>query len=81
MTVTTHTPMSGPTMGQKPSTDRSGRILRMRDVIQSVGLSESTIGRLYRAGEFPRKIRLSARTIGWREADIEAWKASRPPPE
>lgn len=54
-----------------------GRFLRMVDVVDQVSLSAPTINRLHRRGEFPAKVRISERAIGWWESDIEAWKASR----
>ena len=48
-------------------------ILRMRDVIRMTGLSRSTIYLLIDRGEFPKQIRLGARAVGWREADVLAW--------
>ena len=52
-------------------------ILLMPAVIQLTGLSRSTIYTLRAAGEFPRPVRLSTRAVGWREADIRNWLASR----
>jgi prophage regulatory protein len=46
-------------------------------VIDRVGVSYSTIWRMYRAGQFPAPIRVSARIVGWRERDVDAWIAAR----
>lgn len=66
-----------------PTTDetrtaRGGRFLRMPDVVASVGLSQATINRLHRRGDFPPKVQISPRCTGWSEADIATWKAQRP---
>lgn len=53
-------------------------ILRTNDVIQLTGLSRSTLWRLERAGNFPERIQLGANSVGWLEADINAWLDSRP---
>lgn len=51
------------------------RILRLPEVIERSGLSRASI---YRgAGNFPRPVKLTARAIGWRLADVEAWIESR----
>ena len=50
----------------------------MSDVVEETGLSQATINRKHRAGEFPRKRRLSAAAVGWWQSDIDAWKADRP---
>lgn len=53
------------------------RVLRMRGVIRRVGLSRSTVDRLVRRGAFPRPIRLSPATVGWRIEEIDRWLAER----
>ena len=53
------------------------RILRRPAVIERTGLSDTTIWRLYRRGQFPRPIQLSANAVGWRESDVDAWLAER----
>ena len=52
------------------------RIIRRPEVIEMTGLSESSIRRRVREGEFPSPLRLggeNSRSIGWREQDVEAW--------
>jgi len=55
--------------GQSP-----GRLLPMKEVMRETGLSRPTIYRRIRSGDFPRSIRLGARTVRWAERDIELWK-------
>jgi predicted DNA-binding transcriptional regulator AlpA len=38
-------------------------------------LSESTRARREKAGRFPRRVKLSARKIGYRKTQIKAWQA------
>lgn len=57
--------------------DENSNIARPRDLPYLTGLSRTTIWRLERAGEFPRRIRLSAGAVGYRMADIQAWLDSR----
>ena len=54
------------------------RILRMREVIQRIGLSRSTIYKLMENDEFPRPMKLGSQAIGWRDTDIDAWIENRP---
>ena len=54
------------------------KILRVRDVTISTGLSRTTLWRLERRGEFPRRLRLSPNSTGWIESEIEQWIESRP---
>lgn len=46
---------------------------RRSDVIAMIGLSKSTIRRLERKGEFPRCIQLTARSVGYKKAEIQDW--------
>lgn len=56
--------------------DRSN-IARPRDLPALTGLSKTTIWRLERASDFPKRIRLSAGAVGYRMSDIQAWLDSR----
>jgi prophage regulatory protein len=53
------------------------RVVRMPEVCQIVGLSESMIFGLCAEGDFPARIRLTPRTVGWRLSDVMAWIDSR----
>ncbi|HVY83161.1 MAG TPA: AlpA family transcriptional regulator [Steroidobacteraceae bacterium] len=52
--------------------------LRLRQVVSVTGLSRMTIGRLERAGEFPRRRQLGARSVAWVQSEVEEWIESRP---
>lgn len=54
------------------------RILRRRQVEDLTGLSRSSIYREIEYGRFPRPVRLTAQSVGWRETDIDQWLESRP---
>lgn len=54
-----------------------GRFLRINDVIATTGLSRSTIYRMVDEGTFPDRVRLTAQTVGWWQADVAAWIESR----
>ena len=49
------------------------RILRRREVEHRVGLSGMEIWRREKAGSFPRKVRLGPNSVGWVEAEIDAY--------
>ena len=55
------------------------RLLRMRDVVQIVGVSDKTIYRLMKEGLFPRSVRIGPNSVAWRKSDIIAWIADLPP--
>ena len=50
------------------------RFLRKRTVLEMVGgIVDSTLWRKEQRGEFPRRIRLSARLTVWREQEVLDW--------
>jgi len=49
------------------------KIYRMRDVCDTTGLKPSTIYKLVRQKEFPRPIRLTARSAGWSSDAVAEW--------
>lgn len=59
------------------------KILRMKQLAERTGLSRTTLNELmnphsrYFDPTFAPKIRLSSRAVGYYEADVEAWLASR----
>lgn len=44
---------------------------------RQVGLSDSSIYRLEKKGEFPKRIRLSANRVGYRREEVFAWLRER----
>lgn len=58
----------------------SFRILRLKQVIQRVGISRAQLYLLMGDGRFPQNFSLcgpSGRAVGWLESDIDDWVASR----
>lgn len=53
------------------------RYLRIAEVVRRTGVSRSTIYELMGKGEFPLARRLTSRTVGWAEAEIDDWMATR----
>jgi len=53
-------------------------ILRRDAVERMTGLPRSTLYAKIAAGEFPRPIKLGARSVGWFERDIAAWQKALP---
>ena len=49
------------------------RFLRIKDVIDRVGLSRTTIWRLEATGEFPKSVRVSEGRSAWIESEIQSW--------
>lgn len=64
-----HTPIAASIKGT--------RLLRMKDLTERIGVVPSTIYRWIDAGLFPKSLPLGPRAVRWREADVEAFIASR----
>lgn len=49
------------------------RIMRLPEVLNLTGLSRSTLSRLEKGGQFPKRRLLSARAIGWNQGAVLGW--------
>ena len=49
------------------------RLLRLAKVIGMTGLSRTTIWRLERTGEFPRRRKINSRSVAWLESEVHHW--------
>ena len=52
------------------------RFMRMREVIEMVGVSRATIYRWMDASDFPRSITLDGKTIAWSKKSVQEWMES-----
>jgi len=52
-------------------------ILRLPQTIKKTGLSRSTIYNLMGRGDFPQKIKLSHRSMGFLESEVNQWLAEK----
>src|SRR5215475_11620853 len=52
-------------------------IIRRPLVRQRTGYSNSTIDRLEKTNEFPKRVQLGERAVGWYADEIDAWITSR----
>lgn len=52
-------------------------IIRLREVMKLTGLARSTIYKYTNAGQFPKPINLSGRSVGWVESEIHEWILGR----
>ena len=55
----------------------SAYILRPPQAATHCGVSKPTLYRMAKDPNFPKKIRLSARCVGWRIEDLDNWLKSR----
>jgi len=54
------------------------RIIRKPELAKILSVSEQTLWRMEKQGELPARIKISKRTVGWRESEIEEWLNNRP---
>lgn len=64
-----------PLMNTQP--ESSNRLIRLVEVLRIIGLSRSQLYKMQNDGLFPRSIKLSARAVAWREAEVLNWCFSR----
>jgi len=53
------------------------QIMRLHEVMNTVGLSRPSIYRLMKEGTFPAQVKLSTASVGWLRSEVEAWIAKR----
>ena len=54
------------------------KIIGKKELLGKVPVSETTIWRMERKGQFPRRITLAENRVGWFEDEIQTWQESRP---
>ena len=57
--------------------DMAQQILKLSEVKLITALSGSTIYRLISQGDFPKQIKLSERSSGWLQSEVEQWLQER----
>ena len=62
----------------KTNATTPSRLVRCPEVLDRTGYRKSWLYSLIRRGEFPEPVRLGARAVAWREADLQTWIESRP---
>jgi len=53
------------------------RIIRKPELMQKVGLSDSTIWRMEKKGDFPKRLQIGGNAVGWLSDEIDRWLASK----
>lgn len=53
------------------------RLMRLREVLHICGMSRTSLYRVMKAHEFPTPVKLSARSIGWRQDEVLEWVENR----
>ena len=52
-------------------------ILRTKELIRMLGLSRTSLWRFERDEDFPKRVQLGVRSIGWKLSEINAWIKGR----
>jgi prophage regulatory protein len=52
-------------------------VMRLPEVIETVGLSRASIYRLMAAGQFPQKVQLGPSSVGWLRHEVREWLLTR----
>jgi len=52
-------------------------VIRKQDLRRETGLSYSSVYRLEKAGQFPRRFNLTERLVAWDRDEVERWIAAR----
>lgn len=75
---------STPTIGlgsavenQTPTHHNPIKLLRLPQVMEITGLRKTKIYELNAERAFPRRVRITAHSVGWVEAEVQAWLAQR----
>lgn len=53
------------------------RIIRLKEVIDSTGLSRSTLYKYIGEGTFPKPVSLGDRCVGWVDSEVHDWILAR----
>ena len=53
------------------------QILRLQQVCRMTGLCRSLVYQLEAENQFPKRIRLTERAVGWIEGEVQGWLAER----
>jgi prophage regulatory protein len=59
------------------SATRRDQLIGVQEVMKRTDLSRTTLWRLERAGDFPKRVPLSKNRVAWKESQVNAWIAQR----
>ena len=69
-------PAPAPAPREEPDPNRPLPIfLRLRDLVDRLGVSRSTIYKWVEEGRFPKSVSLGGRAVAWRRLHVEEWEA------
>lgn len=62
---------------EKVASPSNLRIIRLPEVMKKTSLGRTTLYRMSKFGDFPESVSLGGKAMGWVEAEIDNWIASR----
>lgn len=65
--------VASPHKPQQQENNQDTEILRAKEVQKKVNLSRTTIWRLEKSGNFPRRVSLGGNSVGWIKQEIDQW--------
>jgi len=68
-------PVAAPARTREPDLDRPlPTFLRIRDIVDRLGVCRATVYRWVNEGRFPSSVSLGSNSVAWRRVDIEEWE-------
>lgn len=72
------TAISGATVeNHMPTCHNPIKLLRLPQVMEMTGLRKTKIYELHAEGAFPQRVKITGHSVGWVEAEVQAWLARR----
>ena len=53
------------------------RLIRKPELMARIGLSDVTIWRLEKRGQFPKRLKIGGNSVGWLESEISEWMTAK----
>ena len=52
---------------------QSERIVRKPELMRIIGLSDVSVWRLEKKGQFPKRLQLGGNSVGWLASEVQEW--------
>jgi prophage regulatory protein len=53
------------------------QIIRKPELLDRIGLSDTTIWRMEKVGKFPKRLQLGGNSVGWFDDEIDDWQNAK----
>ena len=53
------------------------RLIRIKEVLQLIGLSKTTLYKMIQEGKFPQSVAIYGSAVGWKQDEVADWINSR----